>query len=136
VASVDTDCRPQAVPLWFVWLGGAMYLNSTLGNVTVENLLQGSGLAAAVIDDGQAYDVLRGVVVRGRVSPANDDPRVPQVKQAWSDKYMAGNPVPYDRWRDRVWMRLDAEEISSWDFRKIPEAKASQRAVAEAEGAS
>ena len=133
VASVDADRRPHVVPLWFVWLEGAMYLNSTLGNVTVENLLHGSGLAAAVVDDGQTYDVLRGVVLRGRVSLANDDPRVPRARQAWSDKYLAGNPVPYDRWLNRVWMRLDPGEISSWDFRKIPEAKARQRG---SEGAS
>jgi nitroimidazol reductase NimA-like FMN-containing flavoprotein (pyridoxamine 5'-phosphate oxidase superfamily) len=133
VASVDAGCRPHVVPLWFVWLEGAMYLNSTLGNVTVENLLRGSGLAAAVVDDGQTYDVLRGVLLRGRVSLANDDPRAPRATQAWSDKYLAGNPVPYDRWLNRVWMRLDPGEISSWDFRKIPEAKARQRG---SEGAS
>jgi nitroimidazol reductase NimA-like FMN-containing flavoprotein (pyridoxamine 5'-phosphate oxidase superfamily) len=61
VASTGEDGTPHVVPLWFVWHGGVLYLNSTLGNPTVENLLR-TGQAAAVIDDGQTYDSLRGVV--------------------------------------------------------------------------
>ena len=43
---------------------------------------------------------------------------------------MGGNPVPYDRWKNRTWFRLTPERITSWDFRKIPEAKARAAAAA------
>jgi nitroimidazol reductase NimA-like FMN-containing flavoprotein (pyridoxamine 5'-phosphate oxidase superfamily) len=123
VATVRPGGDPHVVPLWFVWQNGTLYLNSTLGNPTVESMLR-TGRAAAVVDDGDAYDVLRGVVLTGRVERADEDPRLPEVERDWSEKYMGGGELPYRRWRDRVWLRLAPERISSWDFRRIPEARA------------
>jgi nitroimidazol reductase NimA-like FMN-containing flavoprotein (pyridoxamine 5'-phosphate oxidase superfamily) len=126
-------CGPlgsQVVPLWFLWIDRTVFMNSTLGNVTIRNL-QRDPRATGTIDDGEAYDELRGVLVQGTVKWASDDPRLETAKQAWSQKYMGGNPVPYDRWKNRVWFRLIPDRITSWDFRKIPEAKV--RAKAEAE---
>jgi nitroimidazol reductase NimA-like FMN-containing flavoprotein (pyridoxamine 5'-phosphate oxidase superfamily) len=124
---------PHVVPLWFVWMDRTVFMNSTSGNVTVANL-ELDPRATGSIDDGEAYEELRGVLVQGRVEPAEGDPRLDAVKAAWSGKYMGGNPVPYDRWRNRVWLRLVADRVTSWDFRRIPEAKARAR-QAEAERA-
>ncbi len=123
VATVGPDGTPHVVPLWFVWHRHTLYLNSTLGNPTVENLLR-SGRASAVVDDGERYDELRGAVVSGVGERADDDPLLEEVERLWSDKYLRGNPPPYRRWKDRVWLRLRPDHVSSWDFRKIPEAKA------------
>ena len=130
VATAAEDGTPHVVPLWFVWLEGAMFLNSTLGNVTVDNWIA-SGRATAVVDDGETYGELRGATITGRVERADEDPRVSRASQAWSDKYMGGNPVPYGAWKNRAWFRLDPERIASWDFRKIPEAKARRDAARE-----
>lgn len=132
VATADADGTAHVIPLWFVWLEGSMFLNSTLGNVTVDNMTH-SGKATAVVDDGDTYDSLRGVVLTARVERADGDPRIPEVGRVWSEKYLGGNPVPYGAWKNRAWFRLDPERIASWDFRKIPEAKA-RRAAARAEG--
>jgi len=129
VATVGADGTPHVVPLWFVWHDGAAFLNSTLGNPAVENMLR-TGRAAGVIDDGEAYDALRGVVLTGRVERAEDDPRLPDVEGRWSRKYLGGNEPPYRRWHDRLWLRLVPERTASWDFRKIPEAKARRDARA------
>jgi hypothetical protein len=123
VATTGAGGSPHVIPLWFVWHDGTLFLNSTLGNPTVENMLR-SGRAAAVIDDGDEYDVLRGVTLSGRVEQAGGDLRLPRVEREWSEKYLGGEEVPYRRWRNRVWLRLVPERIASWDFRKIPEAKA------------
>jgi Pyridoxamine 5'-phosphate oxidase len=123
VATTGAGGSPHVVPLWFVWHDETLFLNSTLGNPTVENMLR-SGRAAAVVDDGEEYDVLRGVTLLGRVEEAEGDPRLPLVEREWSEKYLGGEEVPYRRWRSRVWLRLAPERIASWDFRKIPEAKA------------
>ena len=127
VATADERGEPHVVPLWFIWHDRALFLNSTLGNVTVENMLR-SGRATAVVDDGVEYEVLRGVTIHGRTERANDDPRQPEVERMWSEKYMGGGEVPYSKWRNRTWLRLDPDSIASWDFRKIPEAKARARA--------
>jgi PPOX class probable F420-dependent enzyme len=123
VATVGPNGTPHVVPLWFVWHGHTLYLNSTLGNPTVENLLR-TGRASAVVDDGESYVELRGAVVSGVAERADDDPLLDEVERLWSEKYLGGNPPPYRRWRDRVWLRLRPDHVSSWDFRKIPEAKA------------
>jgi nitroimidazol reductase NimA-like FMN-containing flavoprotein (pyridoxamine 5'-phosphate oxidase superfamily) len=123
VATVGPDGIPHVVPLWFVWSAGRMFLNSTLGNRTVENALR-TGRASAVIDDGESYDELRGVVVAGTLERADEDPGVPEAERLWSLKYLGGGELPYRSWRNRVWLRLIPERMSSWDFRKIPEARA------------
>jgi nitroimidazol reductase NimA-like FMN-containing flavoprotein (pyridoxamine 5'-phosphate oxidase superfamily) len=122
VATATHDGVPHVVPLWFVWSEGVLYLNSTVGNVTVENGLK-SGSAAAVVDDGERYDELRGVMLRGSFARADDDPHLERVERLWSDKYLGGSPAPYRLWRDRLWLRLIPEHVASWDFRKIPEAR-------------
>jgi nitroimidazol reductase NimA-like FMN-containing flavoprotein (pyridoxamine 5'-phosphate oxidase superfamily) len=118
---------PHVVPLWFVWLDGSMFMNSTLGNVTIVNVTD-DPRAAATVDDGYGYDTLRGVVLSGLAAPAADDPRLDEVRTRWSAKYLDGGPVPFDRWRNRIWLRLDPEDVASWDFRKMDEARARRAA--------
>jgi nitroimidazol reductase NimA-like FMN-containing flavoprotein (pyridoxamine 5'-phosphate oxidase superfamily) len=126
LATATPAGEPHVVPLWYVWVDGVIFMNTTLGNVTVRNL-EANPQATGTVDDGQTYDELRGVLLHGRVERAEDDPRLPAVTDAWSHKYMGGNPVPYGRWRDRIWLRLRPDGIASWDFRKIPEARARVR---------
>lgn len=132
IATAAPDGTPHVIPLWFVWHDGSMFLNSTLGNVTVENM-ERSGRATAGVDDGETYDQLRGVVLTSRAARGDGDPRIPEVERLWSEKYLGGNPVPYGAWRNRAWFRLDPQATASWDFRKIPEAKA-RRAAAKSGG--
>jgi nitroimidazol reductase NimA-like FMN-containing flavoprotein (pyridoxamine 5'-phosphate oxidase superfamily) len=134
VATTGMGGFPHVIPLWFVWHDGTLFLNSTLGNPTVENMLR-SGRAAAVVDDGHEYDELRGVTLSGRIEQADGDSRLPEVEREWSAKYLGGEEVPYRRWRNRVWLRLLPERIASWDFRKIPEAKARRDAERRGESA-
>jgi len=134
LATATPRGRPHVVPLWFVWVDGTVFMNSTLGNVTIRNL-QRNPVATGSVDDGDVYEELRGVLVQGEVEWAADDPRLETVKHAWSTKYMGGNPVPYDRWKNRIWLRLVPRKLTSWDFRKIPAAKAKARPESEAAGA-
>ncbi len=128
VATVDAGGLPHVVPLWFVWHGGYVFLNSTQGNVTVGNIHANPNVAG-VVDDGHLYGQLRGVLIHGTVELMQlDDPEAEPADALWSQKYMGGNPTPYRRWKDRTWMRLAPTKITSWDFRKIPEAKARAKA--------
>ena len=122
LATAAADGTPHVVPLWFVWDHGAMYLNTTLGNVTVDNIGR-SGTASGVVDDGEGYDDLRGVTVTGSVERLEGD-APPEVERAWSVKYLAGMEPPYKHWRNRAWFLLSPSRVASWDFRKIPEARA------------
>jgi Pyridoxamine 5'-phosphate oxidase len=123
LATINRDGTPHVVPLWFVWLDGTAFMNSTLGNRTLRNLNE-DARATGCVDDGTTYDDLRGVLLHGPVERAGDDPRIPDVEHRWSEKYLSGNPVPFQQWKDRVWLRMTPARITSWDFRKIPEARA------------
>jgi nitroimidazol reductase NimA-like FMN-containing flavoprotein (pyridoxamine 5'-phosphate oxidase superfamily) len=123
LATATRQGGPHVVPLWFVWVDGTVFMNTTLGNVTVRNLKE-NPQATGSIDDGDAYDTLRGVLLQGLVERADDDPRLDTVMHRWSEKYMGGNPLPYGRWKNRAWFRMRPQRITSWDFRKIQEARA------------
>ena len=127
VATADGGGRPHVVPLWFVWVEGTMFVNTTRGNRSVRNAAS-NPLGAATVDAGEGYDELRGVVLRGRLEDADHDPRLPQVLQAFSSKYFGGNPPHFVGWRNRFFLKLEPDDITSWDFRKIPEARARRAA--------
>jgi nitroimidazol reductase NimA-like FMN-containing flavoprotein (pyridoxamine 5'-phosphate oxidase superfamily) len=126
LATVTAEGRPHVVPLWFVWLEDTAFMNTTLGNLTVRNL-QRDPEATGCVDDGERYDDLRGVLLHGRVERADEDPRIPAAERLWSEKYLAGNPVPFGTWRNRAWFRLRPERITSWDFGKIAGSRAGAR---------
>jgi PPOX class probable F420-dependent enzyme len=125
VATVDADGWPHVVPLWFVWQGGSLLVNTTRGNRTVRNV-EADSRAAVTVDDGERYDELRGVVLRGRLAEVQDD--VGDVTAAFGDKYFGGNPPHFASWRNRLFLRMEPEHIASWDFRKIPDALARRQA--------
>src|SRR5205823_6438335 len=62
LATVSSSGAPHVVPLWFVWIDGVIFMNTTLGNATIRNL-ESNPAAAGVVDDGEAYDDLRGAIV-------------------------------------------------------------------------
>ena len=133
VATLGPDGWPHVIPLWFVWLEGSLVVNTTRGNRTVRNL-EADPRAAITIDDGELYDELRGAVLRGHVSEAADDDG--RITAAFGDKYFGGNQPHFASWRNRFFLRMEPERISSWDFRKIPEALARRQAERERDRAA
>jgi PPOX class probable F420-dependent enzyme len=125
VASIAPDGWPHVVPLWFVWQMGTLVVNTTRGNRTVRNL-EADPRSAVTIDDGEGYDELRGAVLRGDLTEMADDDGA--VTAAFGDKYFGGNQPHFASWRNRLFLRMEPERISSWDFRKIPEALARREA--------
>ncbi len=118
VATVDEDGVPHVVPLWFVWHDGALWLLSLTRSRRHRHLRSGRPVGL-VVDDGQRYDELRGVRMAGRpqVVP-DDDPAGVAAARAFAAKYFGSDDVPSRRSYETV--RIVADELASWDFRKIP----------------
>ena len=122
VASVGTE-GPHVTPLWFVWLGGALWLYSLTRSQRWTDLVSDPRVAV-VVDDGKDYGELRGVELRGAVTPVGEVPRtgaeeVPEltaVEAAFAAKYSGGQFGHDGR---HAWLRLDPTKVVSWDFRKI-----------------
>ena len=125
VATTAPDGWPHVVPLWFVWLRGTFVVNTTRGNRTVRNL-ETDARAAVTVDDGERYDELRGATLQGSLTEITDGDGT--LTAAFGGKYFGGNQPHFASWRNRLFLRMEPEHISSWDFRKIPEALARREA--------
>jgi nitroimidazol reductase NimA-like FMN-containing flavoprotein (pyridoxamine 5'-phosphate oxidase superfamily) len=120
---------PHNVPYWYTWYDGCIWFNTTLGNLAVRNA-ERDPRASATVDDGEVYEELRGATINGRIELVpRTDPRIEGVETTLSNRYLAGNPAPYANWPSRQWFCLKPETVHSWDFRKIPAARAAREAA-------
>jgi Pyridoxamine 5'-phosphate oxidase len=122
VATVGRDGRPHVAPLWFVWDGASLWLNSVVRSQRWTDL-QRDPRIAVVIDAGVAYDELRGAELSGAVVPVGDvprsavrDPALVTPELLFGRKYAGGSFTPDGR---HGWLRLTPDKVVSWDFRKL-----------------
>ena len=123
VATVGGDGRPHVAPLWFVWDGGALWLNSLTRSQRWTDLARDPRVAV-VVDAGVEYTELRGVEITGRAEVVGDvprgdgeDPELAPVERAFARKYGGTDTyVPDGR---HAWLRITPEKLVSWDFRKL-----------------
>jgi len=122
VATVNADGAPHVSPLWFVWDGTSLWLNSIVRSQRWVDL-ERDPRVSVVVDDGIEFGELRGVELIGRVEQVGEVPRtgepVPELEvpeQLKADKYSGGQVVHDGR---HALLRLTPEKIISWDFRKM-----------------
>jgi hypothetical protein len=122
VASVGADGRPHNSPLWFVWDGTALWLNSIVKSQRWTDL-QRDPRVSIVVDTGHDFGELRGVEMLGTVAVVGDvprsttpDPTVEAPERLFGDKYANGTFHADGR---HAWLRMTPEKIVSWDFRKM-----------------
>jgi hypothetical protein len=121
VATVGKDGAPHVVPLWFAWDGASLWLNSIVRSQRWTDLMRDPRVSI-VVDAGELYGELRGVELIGRMVPVgeaprrmeNGDPATEEPERLFAEKY--GGFGPDGR---HAWLRLEAEKIVSWDFRKL-----------------
>ena len=121
LATMSAD-GPHVTPLWFVWDGTALWLNSIVASQRWTDVLRDPRVAV-VVDAGEPFNELRGVEMRGLAAVVGEAPRsgsrVPQladVELRYARKYLRGDQFHYDG--RHAWLRLEADKIVSWDFRK------------------
>jgi nitroimidazol reductase NimA-like FMN-containing flavoprotein (pyridoxamine 5'-phosphate oxidase superfamily) len=108
---------PHVVPLWFVWHGGAVWINNLRKAKRTKDIEAGSRVALC-FDTGHEYLELRGAVLYGTPAlVAPDDPDLPAVRKAFGDKYFNGLDIADVK--SHQWLKVIPEKTVSWDFRKI-----------------
>jgi Pyridoxamine 5'-phosphate oxidase len=121
VATISSD-GPHNTPLWFVWDGTALWLNSLVRSQRWVDL-QRDPRVSVVADAGEQFTQLRGVELRGSVTSVGEAPRtgvpiaelvVPE--RLFARKYMNSDALHYDG--RHGWLRLQPSVIRTWDFRK------------------
>jgi len=124
VATVGANGEPHVKPLWFVWVDGALWLNSVVKSQRWTDVIR-SPKVAIVIDGGHDFMELHGVEIIGTAEVIGDAPRTelaPEgdparpAEDAFGKKYAGGQFMPDGR---HAWLRVVPEKLTSWDFRKI-----------------
>jgi PPOX class probable F420-dependent enzyme len=122
VGTVGGDGAPHVSPLWFVWDGRALWLNSIVKSQRWANFVRDPRVSV-VVDGGDAYGELRGVELIGRVELVGDVPRsgnaddeLAEPERLFGEKYAGGVWAADGR---HAWARLVPDKIVSWDFRKL-----------------
>jgi hypothetical protein len=122
VASLGAEGAPHVTPLWFVWDGTHLWLNSLMPSQRWTNLMRDPRVAV-VVDDGHDYSDLHGVEFSGVVEPVGEQPRtgapnpeLDAVESAFGAKYLGGAHVHDGR---HAWLRVRPVRQYTWDFRKL-----------------
>lgn len=123
VATLAADGPPHIGALWFVWDGTSLWLYSITRSLRWSQLRKDPRVAV-VVDDGEAYDELRGVELSGTAEFVGEAPRTgepcPELdvpERLFPAKYFGMEEMPHDG--RHAWLRLTPDAITSWDFRKL-----------------
>lgn len=114
---------PHVTPLWFVWDGAGLWLNSLVKSQRWTDIAR-DPLVAVLVDAGGAFAELRGVELRGTLESIGDvpcadtqDPDLGIPEKLFARKYGGRESMQYDG--RHAWLRLTPQKITSWDFRKM-----------------
>jgi PPOX class probable F420-dependent enzyme len=124
VATVGSDGRPHVAPLWFVWDGTSLWLNSIVKSQRWTDL-ERDPRVAVVVDGGEEFHELHGVEIIGSVEVVGDVPRSaePEAEVAEPETLFARKYIGADLFTPdgrHAWLRIRPEKLVSWDFRKNP----------------
>lgn len=103
VASLHRDGRPHLVPMWYVVEKGRAVFRSFARSQKILNLQRDPRLSV-LVETGEAYGELRGVMIEGRARLIDDPTFVLSIYGKLAAKYALAGPTP------RV---LSAEELEA-----------------------
>jgi Pyridoxamine 5'-phosphate oxidase len=129
---------PHVTPVWFVWDGGSLWINSLVRSQRWTDLARDPRVPA-VVDEGVKYGELRGIELRGRVEVVGEvpragepEPRLESVERTFCEKYWGQSEGERDG--RHAWLELRPEKVVSWDFRKLGDNPESAEWIAWARG--
>lgn len=124
LACISVAGLPHVSPLWFVWDGSELWLNSTVRSQRWRDL-ERDPRVSVVVDGGVEFNELRGVELSGEVQIASEVPRtsapraeLAAVERLYAEKYSGTSLFEADG--RHAWLRLTPTRLVSWDFRKNP----------------
>jgi PPOX class probable F420-dependent enzyme len=121
LATIDKDGFPHIVAMNFFEKDGAFYMTSYGKAQKVLNILRNPNVAL-MVESGNSYAELRGVMVRGRCEIIEGEEAV---RTAFAEMAQArGTPrerprAATDSAPKRVVLRIVPEKITSWDHSKL-----------------
>ncbi len=123
MGTLNHDGWPHLVPMWFSVLDDRIHMHTYRNSQKVKNL-ERDKRGSVLVEDGETYDKLRGVFMRGRFEIIDDQDLCYRIGIANAAKYM-GTPEDQasnfvrQQVRKRIALTFHSEKTSSWDHRKI-----------------
>ena len=126
LCTLDSYGFPHAAPVWYVVIDDKIYFRAQPYKKKIKNILS-KPQVCAVIEDGEIYTELRGVMVQGLAKVVDTDKTLrKRVFDLLAEKYRERRDTDRfpKRWREtygkehRVVVEFKPTKIVSWDNRK------------------
>lgn len=123
MGTINHDGYPHLVPMWYSVLDGLVHMHTYKSSQKVKNI-ERDARGSLLVEDGETYDTLRGVFMRGRFRIIDDQEVCYRIAIASAKKYQGldeetAGPALRHYIRKRIALVFHPEKISSWDHRKI-----------------
>ena len=130
VATVGIDGYPHLAPMWYVVDDGEVVFRSFTKSQKIVNLLRNPRLTI-LLEEGETYAELRGVMIRGTARLVTDRDYVLSIYARLAATHEMGTAAPdrldaesieafYGRYVDRnTVVVVEPDKIASWDHRKL-----------------
>jgi PPOX class probable F420-dependent enzyme len=126
LTTLRADGRPVPLPVWYVALDGALYFQTPLRSRRVGNI-ERDPRVAVLIDDGERWEHLRGVLIQGTAERVTDEAVLAGVLAAFAglfaDRTVSAARMPAATSAHyaglAVYRVAVPDRPSSWDNRKL-----------------
>ena len=128
VSTLKRDGAPVSHALWFTYLDDAVYFDTQSESFKARNIRRDSRVCC-LVEAGEKYFELRGVMIQGRCVPVEDPEEVRRVEAAAAEKNarigsgLEGMPDWFGDNRrgrrgrgDRVLLKVPLEKVTTWNF--------------------
>ena len=135
LCTLDPYGFPHAAPVWYVVIGEKIYFRAQPYKKKIKNILN-KPQAAGVIEDGDRYTELRGVMIQGITRIVDSDKVIRnEVFTLLAEKYkkLRDTDVFPEKWQEkygrehRVVVEFSPTHFVSWDNRKWLDPEVSDR---------
>ncbi|MBI5506729.1 MAG: pyridoxamine 5'-phosphate oxidase family protein [Deltaproteobacteria bacterium] len=123
MGTINHDGYPHLVPMWFSVLDGLVHMHTYKTSQKTVNVLR-NPKGSLLVEDGEQYNKLRGVFMRGRFEVIDDQELCYRIAVASAKKYQGLDEEQVAQGlrhyvRKRVALLFHPEKTSSWDHAKI-----------------
>ena len=124
IATIGPGADINLTPMTFGWAGGQVYI---FGRGQKVANLRRDGRATVLVDLGDAWRELKGVMMRGKarvLETAEDeagDAHLPEAQRNLGEKHGLGKPYQASAsGRSRRWIVFTPERVVSWNNERLP----------------
>ena len=123
MATMSPSGHPHLVAMWFAYLDGDVWFETKTKSQKVQNLKRDPRISC-MVEAGDTYDQLRGVLLQGRAEIVEDQDVLRRVGIDVFERYTGPftddlEPMLETMLHKRVVIKVNVDKIVSWDHRKL-----------------